>query len=102
MHQSGQALKRVSPFSGKMTFTICPPEDVVYKVDVYKSRSQWEYFSPEYKHDYRQLYEASGWEMVGAINPYVIFRKSASQAQSPEDLELYSDEESRYAIGADG
>ncbi|WP_236683021.1 MULTISPECIES: hypothetical protein [unclassified Streptococcus] len=35
-----------------------------------------------------------GWELVGVLLPYVVFRKPAELASSEEELELYSDRSS--------
>ncbi|TCD45729.1 DUF2812 domain-containing protein [Streptococcus sp. X16XC17] len=40
-HKNGQALKEISPFTGKMVFVPCQPEDVVYRLDFYQAPNKW-------------------------------------------------------------
>ncbi|MGT2910270.1 DUF2812 domain-containing protein [Streptococcus cameli] len=91
MHQEGWAVKNINPFTGKIEFVPCQAEDVIYKLDIYTPKSQWELFLPEYDGDYKVLFESAGWQMVSGFRPYVLFKKAVASATCEEELELYSD-----------
>lgn len=86
MHQSGWKLDHVS-LPGVYTFERCAPEDVVYKLDFRPLRG-------ESREAFLSMYQEYGWEYLQDLNDYSYFRKSAEGA-APEDLEIFSDDESR-------
>lgn len=91
-HRNGHAVKEISPFTGKMVFVPCKPEDVAYRLDFYQAPNTWIGSShPECDHHYRGIFEDMGWELVCVSLPYVVFRKPAEVASREEELELYSD-----------
>lgn len=72
-------------------FESCTPEDVIYRLD-YKNGTQ----TP----DYLKMIQDFGWELVldSKFCGWVYFRKPASEAETPEDGELFSDDESRLEL----
>lgn len=67
------------------TFRSGPPEEYVYRLDY---RSHWKMD----KEDYLQLFSDAGWEYVEEMAGWHYFRQVA---QSGEDLEIYTDAESK-------
>jgi hypothetical protein len=63
------------------------PEDVVYRLD-YPSYAKMD------KEDYLQLFRDAGWECVGEMSGWHYFRQ---QAQPGEELEIYTDAESKIS-----
>ena len=86
MHNQGWKLAQID-LPGFYTFERCQPEDVVYKLDFRSLRG-------EDKEAFLSMYREYGWEYLQDLNDYSYFRKSAANA-SPEDLEIFSDDESR-------
>ena len=86
MHRSGWKLVSIR-IPGIYTFERCEPEDVVYKLDFRPLRG-------ENKDAFLSIFREYGWEYMQDLNDYSYFRKSAEGA-SPEDLEIFSDDDSR-------
>ncbi len=70
-------------------FESCEPEDVIYRMD-FKNNTQ----TPEYM----QMISDFGWEYVNESLGWLYFRKPSSEAESEEDGELFSDDESRVDL----
>ncbi|MEX5397297.1 DUF2812 domain-containing protein [Streptococcus sp. ZJ93] len=96
MHLSGQALKQVSSWSGKMEFVACPSEAMFYRIDVYQPSKKEVGFFPEYDAHYLSFFQDAGWEMVCGVSPYVVWRKPASAVELPDESLLYNDRDSIY------
>jgi len=73
-------VKMVPPFL--YTFEQCEPEDVIYRLD---------FKNGDKPADYMQMMEDFGWEYFGECLGRLYFRKPASEIQSEEDGELFSD-----------
>ncbi|MCR5123466.1 MAG: DUF2812 domain-containing protein [Ruminococcus sp.] len=71
---------------GGQKFEECEPENVVYKIGFNPKRSERE--------SYIQMFEDYGWEPCGSLNDFYYFRKNADGV-SPEELDIFSDDESR-------
>ena len=69
------------------TFEKCEPEQVVYRID-------FSGLAPENRDDYNAMFRDYGWEYLQDINGFSYFRKSA-EGVKPEDLEIFSDGQSR-------
>jgi len=63
------------------------PADFVYRLD-YRSHFKMD------KEDYLQLFRDAGWEYIGEMTGWQYFRK---QAQPGEELEIYTDAESKIS-----
>ena len=87
-HQSGWKLAKMT-FPCFYTFESCEPEDVIYRLD-YKNSGQTS--------DYMQMAEDFGWEYFDQFMGWLYFRKPASSAETEEDGELFSDNESRVSL----
>lgn len=72
------------------TFERCVPERVAYRLD-YSGLRRGD------RGDYYAMFRDYGWEYLQDINGFSYFRKSADGV-SPEDLELFSDGESRMKM----
>ena len=72
------------------TFERCVPERVAYRLD-YSGLRRGD------RGDYYAMFRDYGWECLQDINGFSYFRKSADGV-SPEDLELFSDGESRMKM----
>lgn len=80
-HQKGLRLVRfVVPCF--FVFEECAPEDVVYRLD-YKNGKQ--------SGDYMQMFRDYGWEYCASCVGWLYFRKPASQMQTENDGEIFSD-----------
>lgn len=71
---------------GGQRFEACEPENVVYKIGFNPVRKDRE--------SYIQMFSDYGWEYCGTINDFYYFRKNA-EGVSPEELDIFSDDESR-------
>ncbi len=67
-------------------FESCEPADVIYRLD-YRHNEQTD--------DYLAMLRDFGWEYCGNCLGWLYFRKPADQAETEEDLELFSDNQSR-------
>lgn len=67
-------------------FEQCEPEDVIYRLD---------FTNDESPDDYLQMLSDFGWEHVGNCVGWEYYRKPAAEADTEEDGELFSDDESR-------
>ena len=67
-------------------FEACEPADVVYKIGFNPKKSDRE--------SYIQMFSDYGWEYCGIVNDFYYFRKNADGV-SPEELDIFSDDESR-------
>ncbi|MBF0778797.1 DUF2812 domain-containing protein [Streptococcus cuniculi] len=96
MHLSGQAVKQVSSWSGRVEFVACKPEEMVYRLDFYQPSKKEVGFFPEYDDHYLSFFQDTGWEMVCAVSPYVVWRKPVEAVSLPDEALLYNDRESLY------
>ena len=71
------------------TFESCEPEDVIYRLD-FKNMDQSE--------EYMQMLKDFGWEYFDQCMGWLYFRKPAGAAESEEEGELFSDNESRVNL----
>lgn len=87
MHKKGWKFKKDNGVW--LTFEKCEPEDAVYKID----------FRDEIKDkdSYIKMFEDYGWEYVSETYGFYFFRKKAVGI-SPEDLEIFSDNESKLEM----
>lgn len=84
-HQKGLRLvKTVVPCF--YIFEECTPEDVVYRLDYKNNQEDGDYF---------RLFADYGWEYFNRCIGWLYFRKPASEMQSEEDGEIFSDGASR-------
>lgn len=67
-------------------FESCMPEDVVYRLD-YKNNTE--------NSDYLQLFQDYGWEYFNRCVGWLYFRKSVSETDTEQDVEIFSDDGSR-------
>ena len=74
------------------TFESCEPEDVIYRLD-YKNSTQTD--------EYMQMLRDFGWEYFAQFLGWLYFRKPASDVNSEEDGELFSDNVSRADMVSD-
>lgn len=87
-HRNGLKLVKMTP-PCFFTFEECEPEDVIYRLD-YKNSEQTE--------EYMQMLNDFGWEYCGKCFGWLYFRKPASEAETAEDGELFSDNASRVEM----
>ena len=87
-HRSGWKLVKMTP-PCQFKFESCDPEDVIYRLD-YKNDTHTE--------EYLQMVKDFGWEYVDKFGGWLYFRKPASEAETEEDGELFSDNESRLEM----
>lgn len=85
MHANGWRFVDTNGFL--YTFEKCEPEQVVYRID-------FSGLAPENRDDYNAMFRDYGWEYLQDINGFSYFRKSA-EGVKPEDLEIFSDGQSR-------
>lgn len=84
-HKNGwKLLKIIPPYF--YIFEKCMPEDVVYRLD---------YKNNEENSDYFQIFKDYGWEYIDRCVGWLYFRKPSSEADSQQDREIFSDNESR-------
>ena len=84
-HKSGwKLMKTVLPCF--YFFESCTPEDVVYRLD-YKNNTE--------NSDYLQLFQDYGWEYFNSCVGWLYFRKSVSETDTEQDVEIFSDDGSR-------
>lgn len=88
MHKNGWKLKKSNGIV--YTFEKCEPENVVYRLDFDVDKNKD-------KQAYIKIYDDYGWEYIQDMNDYSYFIKS-SDGLSKEDLEIFSDNESRLEI----
>lgn len=87
-HQGGwKLLKMVPPCF--YIFEKCTPEDVAYRLD-YKNNAE--------TGDYFQIFQDYGWEYIGRCFGWLYFRKPSSEADSPQDSEIFSDNQSKIDL----
>lgn len=67
-------------------FESCVPEDVVYRL-AYKNNTE--------NSDYFQLFQDYGWEYFNRCVGWLYFRKSVSETDTEQDVEIFSDDGSR-------
>ena len=87
-HKSGWKLMRmVVPCF--YIFESCTPEDVIYRLD-YKNNTE--------RSDYYQMFRDYGWEYFARCMGWLYFRKSASEIESEQDGDIFSDDNSRIEM----
>lgn len=67
-------------------FEECEPEDVVYRLDYQNGREN---------SIYKQMFQDFGWEYFEQCSGWLYFRKPASEMESEEEEEIFSDNDSR-------
>ncbi|MGI6070394.1 MAG: DUF2812 domain-containing protein [Blautia sp.] len=67
-------------------FESCTPEDVVYRLD-YKNNTE--------NSDYFQIFQDYGWEYFNRCVGWLYFRKPVSETDTEQDIEIFSDANSR-------
>ena len=87
-HQSGLKLMKMIP-PCIYIFDECEPEDVIYRLD---------YKNSEQTAEYMQMLKDFGWEYFAHCNGWLYFRKPAEAAETEQDGELFSDNESRVNL----
>ncbi len=87
-HKNGWKLFRLIPPCFYI-FEKCMPEEVIYRLD-YKNNAETS--------NYFQLFRDYGWEYIGRCVGWLYFRKAASEINSEQDGEIFSDNESRIAM----
>ena len=87
-HQSGLKIVKMIP-PCIYIFEECEPEDVIYRLD---------YQNSEQTEEYMQMLSDFGWEYFAHCNGWLYFRKPAETAESEQDGELFSDNESRVNL----
>lgn len=87
-HINGWKLKKMVPPCFYI-FESCEPEDVIYRLDYRNSRQTEEYM---------QMLKDFGWEYFAQCFGWLYFRKPAVMAESKQDGELFSDNESRVDL----
>ena len=87
-HQSGLKIVKMIP-PCIYVFEECEPEDVIYRLD-YKNSEQTE--------EYMQMLRDFGWEYFAHCAGWLYFRKSADEAESEQEGELFSDNGSRVDL----
>lgn len=84
-HKNGWKLSRMIPPCFYI-FEKCAPEDVAYRLD---------YKNNEETSGYFQIFRDYGWEYISRCVGWLYFRKPSSEADSEQDGEIFSDNESR-------
>lgn len=84
-HKSGWKLMKTVPPCFYI-FESCTPEDVVYRLDYQNNMESSDYF---------QLFQDYGWEYFNRCVGWLYFRKSVSEADTEQDVEIFSDDISR-------
>ncbi len=87
-HANGWKIVRMIP-PCIYIFESCEPQDIIYKMD-YKNSEQ----TPEYM----RMVEDFGWEYVTQCAGWLYFRKPEEAAESANEGELFSDNESRVEM----
>lgn len=87
-HQSGWKLTRIIPPCFYI-FEECEPQHVVYRLD-YKNNSE--------DREYFQLFSDYGWEYFASFAGWLYFRKPASEADTQQDMKIFSDDASRIEM----
>ncbi|MBQ0000368.1 MAG: DUF2812 domain-containing protein [Clostridiales bacterium] len=85
MHKKGLKLVKMT-IPCFYFFEKCEPEDVVYRLD-YKNGTE--------NSAYKQMFLDYGWEYFQQCAGWLYFRKPASQMESAEEEEIFSDNESK-------
>lgn len=88
MHRNGWKLKKAYPFF--YTFEKCTPENVVYKLDFGNTSGD--------ESSYINMFGEYGWEYIYKLSGFYYFRKSAKDRLPDEDLDIFSDNESRLKM----
>lgn len=88
MHRNGWKLKKAYPYF--YTFEKCTPENVVYKLDFGNISGD--------KTAYINMFGEYGWEYIQKLNNFYYFRKTAKDGLPDEELEIFSDNESRLKM----
>lgn len=83
--QRGWKLKKMTP-PCFYVFEECEPEDVIYRLDFKNQEAEPEYL---------QMFADFGWEYAGKCIGWFYFRKPASEMESEEDSEIFSDNQSK-------
>lgn len=86
MHRNGWKFKKA--FLYWYTFEKCTPENVVYKLDFGNTSGD--------KTSYINMFGEYGWEYIQKFNGFYYFRRSAKEGLADEELEIFSDNESRF------
>lgn len=84
-HKNGLRLVKIVPPCFYI-FEECTPEDVIYRLD-YKNGSQ--------SSEYIQIFRDYGWEYFEECVGWMYFRKPASQVETENDGEIFSDAQSK-------
>ena len=87
-HKKGWKLVKMTP-PMFYTFESCEPEDVIYRLDFKNTERPEGYF---------QMLKDFGWEYFAQCFGWLYFRKPASAAETAEEGELFSDNESRVDL----
>lgn len=87
-HQKGWKLVKMTP-PCFFTFEECAPADVAYRLDYQNNTESSSYF---------QLFGDYGWEYIGRCVGWLYFRKPASETDSEQDSEIFSDNQSRLDL----
>ena len=87
-HSAGWKIVKMTP-PCFYVFESCEPQDVIYRLD-FKNSEQTE--------EYMQMLRDFGWEYFENCLGWLYFRKSAKDAASQEDGELFSDNLSRVEL----
>lgn len=88
MHRNGWKLKKV--FLYWYTFEKCTPENVVYKLDFGNTSGD--------ESSYVNMFGEYGWEYIQRMNDFYYFRRPVKEGLSDEELEIFSDNESRLKM----
>lgn len=86
--KKGFKLCKMNPPAGYV-FEKVEPEDVIYKLEYRNATAEF---------DCNQMYKDYGWEYCGTCFGWNYYRKPASQINSENEAELYSDKESKVAM----
>ena len=87
-HNAGWELQRtVAPCF--YIFESCQPQDVVYRLD-FKNNTE--------NSEYLQIFKDYGWEYFNCCMGWLYFRKPASQMETEQDGEIFSDDLSRVEM----
>lgn len=84
-HKNGWKLLRMIP-PCFYVFEKCMPADVAYRMD-YKNNTETS--------GYFNIFREYGWEYIGRCVGWLYFRRPSSEADSEQDGEIFSDNESR-------
>lgn len=84
-HKNGWKLLRMVP-PCFYVFEKCTPANVTYRMD-YKNNTETS--------DYYEIFREYGWEYIGRCVGWLYFRRPSSETDSEQDIEIFSDNESR-------